>query len=141
MRHVPVLLPQVLDAAGPRPGQTIVDCTAGLGGHSAEILRRITPGGRTISIDFDPANLARARAALEQVPGGRFDLFHNNFAALPTVLAEAGVEQVDGVLADLGVASPQIDDPARGFSYRQPGPLDMAWTPPAASPRRRSSTG
>jgi 16S rRNA (cytosine1402-N4)-methyltransferase len=127
------LLPQVLHALDPRPGQTIVDCTTGLGGHSGEILRRIGPTGRLICIDFDPANLARARAVLEPI-GANFTMFHNNFAALPTVLAEAGVTQVDGLLADLGVASPQIDDPARGFSYRQPGPLDMRMDPTRGQP-------
>jgi 16S rRNA (cytosine1402-N4)-methyltransferase len=66
--------------------------------------------------------------------GGRFELFHNNFAALPTVLSQAGVERVDGVLADLGVASPQIDDPGRGFSYRKPGPLDMRMDPTRGRP-------
>jgi 16S rRNA (cytosine1402-N4)-methyltransferase len=103
-----------------------VDCTLGLGGHSAAILERIGPNGLLIGIDFDAGNIDRARGRLEAVrASGRFELFHNNFAALPTVLGQAGVERVDGVLADLGVASPQIDDPARGFSYRRPGPLDM----------------
>jgi 16S rRNA (cytosine1402-N4)-methyltransferase len=123
-RHVPVLLGPVLEILDPRPGQIVVDCTLGLGGHSAAILERIGPDGRLIGIDFDPANIAIAKEKLAKI-GGHFDLYHNNFAALPTILAEAGVERVDGVLADLGVASPQIDDPARGFSYRQPGPLDM----------------
>jgi 16S rRNA (cytosine1402-N4)-methyltransferase len=123
-RHIPVLLEEMLDALKPAAGMTIVDCTLGLGGHSAEILRRVMPGGRLIAIDFDPANIALARPLLEAT-GGEFHVVHNNFAALPTVLAGAGVERVDGVLADLGVASPQIDDPARGFSYRQAGPLDM----------------
>ena len=124
IRHLPVLLEPILTALSPRPGQTIVDCTAGLGGHSGALLEKITPNGKLIGIDFDPANLAIARAKLESM-GGNFEFFHNNFAALPTVLGQAGVEQVDAILADLGVASPQIDDPARGFSYRQPGPLDM----------------
>jgi 16S rRNA (cytosine1402-N4)-methyltransferase len=66
--------------------------------------------------------------------GDSFQLFHNNFAALPTVLAQAGAERVDGILADLGVASPQIDDPSRGFSYRQPGPLDMRMDPTRGQP-------
>ncbi len=130
--HIPVLLSQVLDVLAPSPGQTVVDCTLGLGGHSAAILKRIAPGGRLIGIDFDPANIELARARLDsaardlgRAAGVRFDLYHNNFAALPTVLIEAGVERVDGVLADVGVASTQIDDPARGFSYRRPGPLDM----------------
>jgi 16S rRNA (cytosine1402-N4)-methyltransferase len=133
VRHVPVLLPQVLESLDPRSGQTIVDCTTGLGGHSGEILRRIGPTGRLICIDFDPANLERARAVLGPI-GANFLLFHNNFAALPTVLAKAGVTHVDGLLADLGVASPQIDDPARGFSYRQPGPLDMRMDPTRGQP-------
>ena len=136
-RHVPVLLDAVLHALAPRPGQVVVDCTTGLGGHAAALLRRVQPGGRVIGVDFDPANLALARAALEAVPvsgGGGFELFHDNFAALPTVLARAGVERVDGLVADLGVASPQIDDPARGFSYRRPGPLDMRMDPTRGRP-------
>ncbi|HEX4794129.1 MAG TPA: 16S rRNA (cytosine(1402)-N(4))-methyltransferase RsmH [Humisphaera sp.] len=124
IRHLPVLLDPILAALSPRPGQTIADCTVGLGGHSAALLEKITPNGKLIGIDFDPANLAIARTKLEATRG-TFELFHNNFAALPTVLAQASVEQVDAILADLGVASPQIDDPARGFSYRRPGPLDM----------------
>lgn len=133
VRHIPVLLSQVLDALSPQPGQTLVDCTLGLGGHSAALLEHITPGGRLLAIDFDPGNLAIARPKLEAT-GGSFQLFHNNFAALPAVLAEAGVDRVDGVLADVGVSSPQIDDPARGFSYRRPGPLDMRMDPTRGQP-------
>jgi 16S rRNA (cytosine1402-N4)-methyltransferase len=127
-RHVPVLLEAVLGILRPRPGQIIVDCTLGLGGHSAASLERIAPNGRLIGIDFDPANIAIARETLAKI-GGEFDLHHGNFAALPTLLAQAGMDRVDAVLADLGVASPQIDDPARGFSYRHPGPLDMRMDP------------
>jgi 16S rRNA (cytosine1402-N4)-methyltransferase len=124
VRHIPVLLDPILRILNPQPGQTIVDCTLGLGGHSAALLQRVWPDGRIISIDFDAGNIELARATLQKI-GGRFDLFNNNFAALPTVLEQAGVSQVDGLMADLGVASPQIDDPERGFSYRRPGPLDM----------------
>lgn len=124
---------EVLEILSPKPGMTIVDCTLGLGGHSSEILRRITPGGKLIAIDFDPGNIAIARPKLQAV-GGDFQIFHNNFAALPTVLSEAGIERIDGLLADVGVASPQIDDPARGFSYRQPGPLDMRMDPTRGQP-------
>lgn len=131
--HVPVLLKEVLAVLSPKPGQTIVDCTLGLGGHSAAILRCIRPDGRLIGIDFDPANIAAARRELELV-GGLFDLFHTNFAGLPTVLAQAGIQRVDAVLADIGVASTQIDDPARGFSYRRPGPLDMRMDPTRGQP-------
>ena len=129
VRHVPVLPEAVMAALAPRPGQTVVDCTVGLGGHSSLLLAAIAPAGRLIGLDFDPANLDRSRAALARVPGGRFELHQSNFAALPAVLAAAGVERVDGILADLGVASPQIDDPARGFSYRRDGPLDMRMDP------------
>jgi len=132
-RHLPVLMDPVLQALAPKPGDILVDCTVGLGGHSSELLHRIQPGGKLIGIDFDPANLALARQKLESI-GNNFELHHNNFAALPAVLAAAGVEQVDGILADLGVASPQIDDPARGFSYRQPGPLDMRMDPSRGQP-------
>jgi 16S rRNA (cytosine1402-N4)-methyltransferase len=125
----------VLRALAPHPGQTIVDCTVGLGGHSAALLERIAPTGRLIGIDFDPANLAIARAKLVAVGGSpRFDLFHNNFAALPSVLAEAGVTQVDSILADLGVSSPHLDDPTRGFSFKRAGPLDMRMDPTRGQP-------
>ena len=132
-RHVPVLMRHVLDALVPTPGKTVVDCTLGLGGHAAELLRRVTPGGRLIGIDLDPRHVEAARATLSAV-GGEFHLFKTNFAALPAVLAQAGIEWADGVLADLGVASPQIDDPARGFSYRRPGPLDMRMDPTRGKP-------
>jgi 16S rRNA (cytosine1402-N4)-methyltransferase len=134
IRHVPVLMEKVLAALDPAAGQVMVDCTTGLGGHAAELLARLSPGGRLIGIDFDPANLKLARMRLESVQDGSFELFHNNFAALPTVLAQAGIQRVDGILADLGVASPQIDDPIRGFSYRQPGPLDMRMDPTRGQP-------
>jgi 16S rRNA (cytosine1402-N4)-methyltransferase len=127
-RHIPVLLKDVLEILDPRPGKIVVDCTLGLGGHSAAILQRIKPAGRLIGIDFDPANIAIAREKLAAIDSA-FELHHANFAALPTVLAAIDVERVDAVLADLGVASPQIDDPSRGFSYRQPGPLDMRMDP------------
>lgn len=136
MRHIPVLLYEVLQALSPRAGGLFVDCTLGLGGHAAEVLERIIPGGKLIGIDFDPHHIELARQRLAEIgeEGKDFALFHNNFAALPTVLAQSGVEKVDGILADLGVASPQIDNPARGFSYRQHGPLDMRMDPTRGQP-------
>lgn len=138
--HLPVLLTQTLDVLSPQPNQTIVDCTVGLGGHAAAILERLKPHGRLIGIDMDTQNLADARVKLQRVRGRegtvRFELIHSNFAALPEVLKGAGVElgTVDGVLADIGVASTQIDDPSRGFSYRRPGPLDMRMDPTRGEP-------
>ena len=125
IRHTPVLADDVLRVFSPSPGQTVVDCTLGLGGHSRLMLERITPGGRLIGMDFDQGNIDRARTNLSQVRGGNFSLHHTNFAAVASILASEGIKKADAILADLGVASPQIDDPARGFSYRKPGPLDM----------------
>ena len=131
--HVPVLLKETMGVLGLKPGMVVVDCTVGLGGHAAAMLRGVRPDGRLIGIDFDPANLAAARRALEAT-GAAFELLQTNFAALPTVLGKAGVEKVDAVLADIGVASTQIDDPARGFSYRRAGPLDMRMDPTRGEP-------
>jgi 16S rRNA (cytosine1402-N4)-methyltransferase len=123
-QHRAVLLQEGLSALDPQPGQTVVDCTVGWGGHAVELLRRVGPHGRLIGIDFDPDNLPRARERLEAV-GFPFTLHQGNFAALPAVLAAEGLTQADAVLADLGVSSMQIDDPERGFSYTRDGPLDM----------------
>jgi 16S rRNA (cytosine1402-N4)-methyltransferase len=125
IRHTPVLADDVLRALRLRPGQIVVDCTLGLGGHSRLMLERITPGGKLIAFDFDQQNIDRARTHLQGVKDGQFSLHHSNFAAIRAILAGEGIEKVDAILADLGVASPQIDDPARGFSYRKQGPLDM----------------
>jgi 16S rRNA (cytosine1402-N4)-methyltransferase len=125
MKHIPVLMKEVLAALKPKKGQTIVDCTVGLGGHSAILLER---GVRVVGLDLDPQNLKEARDRFE-IQGGDFSLHHANFAGLPTVLGELGIERVDGILADLGVSSPHIDDARRGFSYRRPGPLDMRMDP------------
>jgi 16S rRNA (cytosine1402-N4)-methyltransferase len=135
-RHIPVLLDAVLDVIAPKPGQIIVDCTLGLGGHASELLRRITPGGKLIGLDFDPGNIARARAKLATIARDDvdFSLHHCNFAGVDTILAAEGIERVDAILADVGVASPQIDDPARGFSYKKPGPLDMRMDPTRGQP-------
>ena len=138
VKHVPVLLKQVLEVIAPKPGMVVVDCTVGLGGHSAAILERLGRGdeaGRLIGTDFDPSNLEFADHRLSRV-GGRYDLFNTNFAGLPGVIVQAGVEggRVDAILADVGVASTQIDDPERGFSYRRPGPLDMRMDPTRGEP-------
>jgi len=88
IRHVPVLLKDVLEVLSPQPGQVIVDCTLSLCGHSAALLECVGETRRIVGIDFDPGNIALARAALQKISGrvGNFDLIHNNFAALPMVL-------------------------------------------------------
>ncbi|MDX2131404.1 MAG: 16S rRNA (cytosine(1402)-N(4))-methyltransferase RsmH [Planctomycetota bacterium] len=127
--HVPVLAREVVDLLDPRAGETYVDCTAGLGGHAALIAPRLSPGGRVFLTDVDPANLnaaaARVRAA---APGVEVGTLQVNFAVLPHELAARGV-RADLVLADLGFASTQVDDPARGLSFMREGPLDMRLDP------------
>jgi 16S rRNA (cytosine1402-N4)-methyltransferase len=141
--HLPVLLDETLLTLRPKPGQFLVDCTLGLAGHSAELLKRILPAGHLLAIDFDPASLEIARQKLAAIPRsqGHFHLHHSNFAGLPTLLAQTALElnlppdtRAHGLLADLGVSSPQIDNPTRGFSYRHPGPLDMRMDPTRGQP-------
>ncbi len=102
----------------------VVDCTVGWGGHAAPLAERIGPSGKLIGIDLDAENLSRARPRLEAT-GVPFALHHTNFAGLATVLAAEGVMAADGIVADLGMSSMQVDDPARGLSYSRDGPLDM----------------
>ena len=112
-QHRPVLLDEVLTALQPQPGHVIVDCTLGWAGHSVELLQRIGPSGRLIGIDLDPDNLPRARERLAEVGAG-FALHHGNFAGLPAILAAEGIDGVDGLVADLGMSSMQVDDADRG---------------------------
>jgi 16S rRNA (cytosine1402-N4)-methyltransferase len=122
--HQPVMLAEVLAALDPKPGQVVVDCTLGFAGHALELLKRVSPDGMIIATDIDAANLEPARAKLDAV-GGLFALHHANFAGLANVLAAENVPQVDGLLADLGMSSMQVDDRDRGFSFMRDGPLDM----------------
>lgn len=126
--HRPVLLAEVVAALNPKPGHTVADCTLGFAGHAAELLKLVSPDGLLIATDLDPANLEPARAKLEAV-GGLFALHHANFAGLPHVLAAEGVVGLDGLVADLGLSSMQVDDRGRGFSYMRDGPLDMRMDP------------
>jgi 16S rRNA (cytosine1402-N4)-methyltransferase len=122
--HRPVLLDEVLKVLNPQPGQVLVDCTLGFAGHSSELLTRVGPTGLLVATDLDPDHLPRATAKLQEV-GHPFHAVHTNFAGLVGALASAGVTQVDGLLADLGMSSMQVDDAERGFSYMRDGPLDM----------------
>ncbi len=133
--HVPVLLREVLDSLRPAPGDVVADCTLGYGGHAAEIIRRIGPGGKLIGFDVDGPQLERTRKRLAPLAAERgvtLILHRMNFAGLAGVLAAAHTDQApvpqgqaDVILADLGVSSMQIDDPSRGISYKHEGPLDM----------------
>jgi 16S rRNA (cytosine1402-N4)-methyltransferase len=126
--HLPVMLNEVLAVLNPQPGQTVVDCTLGFAGHSCELLKRVGPTGLLIATDLDPDNLPRATEKLKAA-GHPFHAHHGNFAGLPAVLAAAGVETVDAVLADLGMSSMQVDAAERGFSFMRDGPLDMRMDP------------
>jgi 16S rRNA (cytosine1402-N4)-methyltransferase len=118
--HVPVLLEESMSALRIREDGTYVDGTFGRGGHSAAILARLGVRGRLLAFDQDPA--AHADRALQDP---RLELIHGRFSTMQAALAERGVRQVAGVLLDLGVSSPQLDEASRGFSFAREGPLDM----------------
>lgn len=126
--HVPVLFAEVLGGLDPRPGEVWVDCTTGAGGHAAAIAAKAGPTGRVIALDQDPGMLA---LAAPRFVGLTVTPLHANFDQLPAVLQQLGLLQVDGVLADLGFCSDQLQDPARGLSFQHDGPLDMRLDPAA----------
>ena len=113
--HVSVLLQECLDGLNIRPDGIYVDGTLGGAGHSSQIAARLTTG-RLIGIDRDPVALKAAGERLKPF-GDRVTLVHSNFCEIATVLRDLGISGVDGILMDLGVSSPQLDDAARGFSY------------------------
>jgi 16S rRNA (cytosine1402-N4)-methyltransferase len=121
--HTSVLLAETLEYLAPKAGEIFVDATLGLGGH-AEAILSAAENTQVIGIDQDTEALSKARARLERF-GERFSGFHANFSEIRKVLDEARVEAVDGVLADLGVSSMQLDSETRGFSFRFDAPLDM----------------
>src|SRR5918995_1708950 len=123
-RHTPVLLQEVLEALAIRADGRYVDATFGRGGHTAALLERLNAQGRVVALDRDPDALraGRERFASE----ARLTLRASPFSRLAALVAEMGLAgRIDGVLLDLGVSSPQLDDAARGFSFAQDGPLDM----------------
>ncbi|MFH1191580.1 MAG: 16S rRNA (cytosine(1402)-N(4))-methyltransferase RsmH [Candidatus Omnitrophota bacterium] len=122
--HVPVMLQEVLDFLKPVPGQIIVDATLGTGGHALEILKRITPQGRLIGIDRDEDSLALCRQRLADFKDNT-EFVHANFVDLDQILANLGIEKIDGIVFDLGISSYQLHDAHRGFSFQEEGPLDM----------------
>ena len=119
--HITVLLAEAVDALAVKADGVYVDCTFGRGGHSRALLARLGAGGRLIAFDRDPT----AIAAGEALADARLTLVHAPFSALDEELVRLGIAQVDGVLLDLGVSSPQLDDAARGMSFRFDAPLDM----------------
>ncbi len=127
MSHVPVMLHSLLAALRVRPGGTYLDCTFGRGGHTAAILDALDDAGQVLALDRDPGALM---ARPDLLGDSRLTLVHARFGAVGEMLAARGLKgRLDGVVMDLGVSSPQLDDAARGFSFRQDGPLDMRMDP------------
>jgi len=125
-QHTTVLLNEAVDALVTSPDGIYLDGTYGRGGHSRLLLQRLSPHGRLVAIDRDvQAVEAASTNEATRVTDPRFSIHHTSFAHMAATLAAQGVSKVDGLLLDLGVSSPQIDDPARGFSFRFDGPLDM----------------
>jgi 16S rRNA (cytosine1402-N4)-methyltransferase len=125
LQHRTVLLEEAVQALVTRADGVYVDGTFGRGGHSRLVLEKLGESGRLIAFDKDPLAIATA----QQITDPRFGIVHESFASLRTAIAERGVGRVSGVLLDLGVSSPQVDDPERGFSFRADGPLDMRMDP------------
>jgi 16S rRNA (cytosine1402-N4)-methyltransferase len=128
--HRPICVREILEILDPKPGETGLDATLGYGGHTSEILPRLRPGGRLFGMDVDPLELPRTEARLRAAGFGEDILVvrRMNFAGLPHLRHELG-EGLDFALADLGVSSMQIDNPARGFTYKADGPLDLRLNP------------
>ena len=129
MLHTTVLLREAVDALVTTPDGTYLDGTYGRGGHSGLLLQRLSPRGRLLAIDRDPQAVTAATQGATRVEDPRFSIHHTSFAHMAETLALQGVSKLHGLLLDLGVSSPQIDDPARGFSFRFDGPLDMRMDP------------
>jgi len=129
--HRPIMIREILQVLAPEAGQVAVDCTLGYGGHSAAILKAVQTGGKLIALDVDPIEGPKAEARLRGLgfPEGSLVVLRRNFAGLAGLVAAEAAGGVDMILADLGLSSMQIDDPARGFTFKDDGPLDMRMDP------------
>ena len=129
--HRPIMLDDILAVLAPQPGEVAVDCTLGFGGHARAVLERLAPGGRLVGLDSDPLELPRTEARLRAAGHGEdvFTAHRANFASLAQVLARQGLAGADVICADLGVSSMQLDNPARGFTFKDAAPLDMRMNP------------
>lgn len=129
-RHIPVMLPEVLEQLDPKPGEMVCDCTLGGAGHSIELARRVAPTGLSLGIDQDDMALAAANERFErEAPEAQHKFLKGNFGNLDGLLVQAEVAGVDAFLFDLGVSSPQLDIKGRGFSYHEDALLDMRMDP------------
>ncbi len=130
--HRPIMLREILEVLAPKPGDLVVDCTLGYGGHARELLAAIQPGGRLIGLDIDPIELPKTEARFRALGFGpeSFSVHRTNYAGLAKLLPEPA----DIVLADLGLSSMQIDNPERGFTFKHDGPLDLRMNPERGQP-------
>jgi len=134
--HRPIMVREILEILQPHPREVAVDCTLGYGGHAAEILPLLQPGGKLIGLDVDPIELPKTEARLRLLGFGlaALQVHRTNYAGISRVLAAEGLQGANLILADLGLSSMQIDDPVRGFSVKVEGPLDMRMNPQRGQP-------
>jgi 16S rRNA (cytosine1402-N4)-methyltransferase len=134
--HRPIMVREILEILAPRPGDIAVDATLGYGGHAREILAAIAPGGRLIGLDADPLELPKTETRLRQLGFGPevLRVQRSNYAGLAALLSREAPGGADLILADLGLSSMQIDNPARGFTFKAEGPLDLRMNPERGQP-------
>ncbi|MDX1952532.1 MAG: 16S rRNA (cytosine(1402)-N(4))-methyltransferase RsmH [Verrucomicrobiota bacterium] len=137
--HRPIMVREVMEVLRPAAGEVGVDATLGYGGHCERLLASVLPGGKVIGLDVDPIELPRTEERLRAKGYGprEFVAVQSNYAGISKAVAAEGLEGVDFVLADLGVSSMQIDDPRRGFTFKQAGPLDLRMNPNRGEPAAR----
>ncbi|MDA0832031.1 MAG: 16S rRNA (cytosine(1402)-N(4))-methyltransferase RsmH [Planctomycetota bacterium] len=134
--HRPIMVREIINVLAPQPGEIAVDCTLGYGGHARELLAAVQPGGRLLGVDTDPIELPKAEVRLRELgfPQKSLLIRRMNFAGISRFLAEVAPDGADVLLADLGVSSMQLDNPARGFTFKAEGPLDMRMNPEHSQP-------
>lgn len=134
--HRPIMVREILECLAPQPGAVAVDCTLGYGGHARELLRAVQPGGRLLAVDADPLELPKTEARLRALgfPPESLQIRRMNFAGVAQWIAQETPGGADVMLADLGLSSMQIDDPARGFTFKVEGPLDLRMNPHRGQP-------
>ncbi len=132
--HRSIMVSEILERLAPQPGESALDATLGYGGHARELLARLRPGGHLVGLDVDPLELPRTEARLREAGFGEdcFEARRMNFAGLPGLIPQTG--PFDCILADLGLSSMQIDNPARGFTWKADGPLDLRLNPQRGRP-------
>lgn len=138
-QHIPIMLPEIMEVLAPQPGERALDCTLGYGGHAEALLRAVQPDGCLMGLDQDAIEIEKTGARLKSLgfPEDTLRVVRMNFAGLRKALDQATwSDGVDVILADLGVSSMQIDNPARGFSFKSDGPLDMRMNPLRGTPAR-----